>query len=117
MSEAVYEQVERAIREKLCIAGRYRTHMGGPSYEYPVDIRLGNIVLRDADCGLVKPVRVITTDEWARLTPPLWRQVGFWDFAPADDPAISEIAFCHHNPESAGRELYRLRKMLQGATT
>ena len=63
----VYEQVEEAIRGRWCIAGRYRTPLGATSYEYPVAIELGNVVLRDADCGLAKPTRTITTDEWARL--------------------------------------------------
>lgn len=111
MSEAVYQQVEDAIRKRLYVCGRYRTPLGGFSFEYPVAIELGNIVLRDGDCGLAKEPRIITTEEWERLVSGggLWRKVGLWDFVPADDDAADDIAWCHSSPESAGRALHRLR--------
>jgi hypothetical protein len=110
VSEAVYLQVEDAIARELHISGRYRTPLGGLSYEYPVAIEDGNIVLRDGDCGLSKGVRIITTDEWAKLARGgLWRRVGMWSFTLADDPAASDIAWCHRSPEAAGYQLHRLR--------
>jgi len=113
MDETLRQEVERAIREKLHVTGRYRTPLGSASFEYPIAIDGDSIVLRDGDCGLARPTVTITVDEWRDLVQRgLYRRVGFWDFAPADDPAADEIAFCHRHPQSAGRELHRLRQRL-----
>jgi len=112
MSEQIYEQVESAITSHLHLGGRGgNMTVHGMSWDYPVGIELGNIVLRDSDCGLVKPTWEITTDEWRERVEHygLYKKVGFWSFVPADDPAASTIAFCERHPHSAGRELYKLR--------
>ena len=118
MSKTVYDQVEDAIRRKL--------HLGGPAkamsvygmhWHYPVGIELGNIVMRDSDCGLAKPTWAITTDEWSKRVDSygLWRKIGLWKFVLADDPAASDIEFCHQNPHGAGRELFRLKQRVDEA--
>lgn len=112
MSEAIYEQVEDAIVRKLHLGAPSKAmSMYGMHWHYPVAIELGDIVMRDSDCGLAKPTWTITPEEWERRASVygLWRKVGFWSFAEADDPAADAIAFCERNPHSAGRELYRLR--------
>ncbi len=116
MSEAVYEEVEWVIRKRLHIGAPGSTALGGPRWAYPDHIELGNIVMRDSDCGLAKPTFVWTTDEWAdnRRKHKLWRKVGMWDFVLADDLAASAIAYCHRSPDSAGRELHRLREAADG---
>lgn len=112
MSEKVYVQVEDAIARSL--------HLGAPKnlmsvhrlhWHYPVGIEFGDIIMRDSDCGEAKPTWKITVDEWRRRVDEygLWKRVGMWDFARADDEAADAIAYCHRSPESAGRELHRLR--------
>ncbi len=110
MDAAVREQVEDAIRRNLYIGGRYRTPLGGMSFEYPVEVLLEEIVLRDGDCGLAKPTRAIAADEWTRCAMSgLWKKVGLWSFVKADDEAADAIRFCHEFPSAAGTELHRLR--------
>jgi hypothetical protein len=112
MSEAVYTQVEDAIARHLHVmvpgGGVF-----GPGYRYPVGIEHGNIVMRDSDCGLAKPVIVWTTDQWRTHVDEsgrgLYKQVGFWSFEAADDPAANDIRLCHQSPGSAGRRLYEMR--------
>ena len=111
MAEMNCTQIEDAIRRELHICGRYRTPIGGPSYEYPVAFDALSVTLRDGDCGLVKPTRSIPIDEWVRLAEGgLWRRVGMWSFVLDSDPAADEIAQCERFPHSAGRELHRLRE-------
>lgn len=112
MSAAVYAQVEDAIARRLHVmvpgGGLF-----GPGYRYPVGIEHGNIVMRDSDCGLAKPVIVWTTDQWRTHVDEsgrgLYKQVGFWSFEAADDPAANDIRLCHQSPGSAGRRLYEMR--------
>lgn len=112
MSEAVYTQVEDAIARHLHVmvpgGGVF-----GPGYRYPVGIEHGNIVMRDSDCGLARPVIVWTTDQWRTHVDEsgrgLYKQVGFWSFEAADDPAANDIRLCHRSPGSAGRRLYEMR--------
>ncbi len=112
MSEAVYMQVEDAIARHLhvMVAGG---GVSGPGYRYPVGIENGNIVMRDSDCGLAKPVIVWTTDRWREHVDEsgrgLYKKVGFWSFEAADDPAANDIRLCHQSPGSAGRRLYEMR--------
>lgn len=110
----VRAQVEDAIRGKLCVRGRYQTPLGNPSAEYPVEIQGQNVVLRDADCGLAKPTRTITLDEWATLAQGgLWRLVGIWNFVRADHEAADEIAYCYRSPYAAGISLHQARAALR----
>ena len=111
MSEKAYLQVEDVIRRKLFVGAPGRTALGGPRWAYPDRIELGDVVMRDADCGLAKPTFVWTLAEWSEnvLRHGLWRKVGMWDFVRADDEAAEAIAFCHRSPGAAGRELHRLR--------
>lgn len=112
MSEAVYAQVEDAIARRLHVmvpgGGLF-----GPGYRYPVGIEHGNIVMRDSDCGLAKPVIVWTTDQWRTHVDEsgrgLYKKVGFWSFEAADDPAANDIRLCHQSPGSTGRQLYAMR--------
>lgn len=107
MSEQIYLQVEDAIRRRLHV--RRARASGGYSYWHPLSIQDGNIVLRDSDLG--QRTRTITTDEWAELAEHgVWQLVGIWDFVRADDPAAGAIAYCHRNPNAAGRELYQHRQ-------
>ena len=107
------DQVRDAIRRKLHVAvlrpwGKETRWV----YRYPVSIDGEIVVMRDSDCGLAKPSMRWTLDEWRTHVKDgggLLRQVWFWDFAPAEDPAADAIEFCHRSPESAGRELFRLR--------
>jgi hypothetical protein len=103
--------LKQAIEGKLHI--RYgRTLNGGMSWWYPdkeqTDPKV--VVIRDGDCGEVRPTRTISREEWDRLEAQfgLWKRVGFWDFAPAEDMACEAITFCHSNPQAAGRRLHRL---------
>lgn len=109
MSEQIYLEVEDAIRRRRHVRNGV-TMMGGPSWVHPTAIEYGMIVVKDSDCD--RHTWRWTPDEWALHVADggLWRQVGRWDFAPADDPAADDIAWCHRCPEAAGRELYRLRK-------
>jgi hypothetical protein len=115
MSEAIYNQVEDAISRKLYLGGPAKKHPYVGIYpiyfRYPIEIRNGNIIMRDADCGLAKPTIEITTDEWAKRVKEfgLFKKVGLYRFVSADNPAASCIRYCETNPEAAGEELYRLR--------
>lgn len=113
MSESIYMQVEQVIAKRLHVAVRNTGPYSRVGYRYPVGIELGDIVLRDSDCGTAKPVIIWTPAEWADRVERggLHRQVGFWDFTPADNPAASCIRHCHENPQAAGCELYELRKL------
>jgi len=114
----IYQQVEAAIKGKLHVLTPRPNHFLDPwTWRYPVGIEHGNILMRDSDCGLAKPVMTWTTDQWRERVSPegdgLYRKVGMWDFVPADDPAVDCIRWCHSAPESAGRELYRLRQEIE----
>ena len=115
MSEAIYEEVERVIQQRLHIGAPGTTPLGGPRWAYPDSIELGNIVMRDSDCGLAKPTFIWTTDQWEENQKQcgLWRKVGMWSFVRAEDPAADEIALCHCSPEWAGQELARLRARVE----
>lgn len=115
MSEAVYLEVERCIRERLHVGAPGTTPLGGPRWAYPDRIELGDIIMRDSDCGLAKPTFTWTAAQWSenRKRHGLWRRVGMWDFVAADDPAASDIRFCHQSPDAAGRELHRLRLLVK----
>lgn len=114
MSEVMYQQVDDAIDKNLHL-GCEGNHMStwGMTWHYPVAIELGDVVMRYSDCGLAKPTLKITIAEWTErvTTYGLWRLVGGWSFVRADDPAARCIKHCHHSPDSAGRELYRLRQL------
>ena len=113
-NEPFYSEVERAISEKLCVV----TGMNflGPKYGYPVGIELGDVVMRDADCGLAKPTFKFTIEDWRKAAGEngeyLLRKVGFWSFERADDPAASYIESAHRHPQWAGRRLYELERDL-----
>lgn len=112
MSERAYEQVEDAIRRGLHLrrgSGAY-----GPVYCYPVAIELGDIVVRDSDCGLAKDPWTITIGRWSELAESygLSRQVGGWSFAPADDPAADDIEMASHYPSWAGQTIYEQRQRI-----
>lgn len=111
--ESVYQQVEDAIARNLHLgAPRHSMSMHGMHWHYPVGIEHGDIVMRDSDCGLAKPTFTITTTEWAERVEKygLWRMVGGWDFARADDPAADLTRFCHRNPSAAGQRIYELEQ-------
>lgn len=109
MSEAIYQQVEDAIRRRLhLLCDDRRTPMGGPDWDHPVGIEWGMIMLMRSDCG--REAFAITPEEWARRAEGgLWRMVGGWSFVLASDPAADDIAFAHRSPSAAGRQLARLR--------
>ena len=116
MSEAVYQEVERAIREKLHVGVFVKGRWPSPwTWCYPDHIENGNIIMRDSDCGLAKPTFSWTTDEWAARVNSggLWRQVGMWDFVRAEDAAADDIRYAHSNPEGAGRRLVEYRETTQ----
>jgi len=112
MSEAVYAQVEDAIARHLHVMVP-DGGISGPGYRYPVGVENGNIVMRDSDCGLAKPVIVWTTDKWRQHVDEdgggLYTKVGFWSFERADDPAANDIRLCHRSPDLAGRLLHDMR--------
>jgi hypothetical protein len=113
MSEAIYQQVEDAIARKLHLG---RGYWGlGPKYCYPIAIEHGDIIVRDSDCGLVKPTMTLTTDAWAEMVEKygLWKKTGFWHFTPADDPAANLIRSANRSPSWAGHEIYELRKRVE----
>lgn len=112
MSEAVYAEVEDAIRRRL-VLGKSRSRSGlGPGYDAPRAIELGLIVVRDADCEPHYTERRITPEEWAdrRERYGLWQWVGVWSFVPAGDEAADCIRYARRCPEAAGRELHALHK-------
>lgn len=114
--QEIYDQVQYAIKNKLHLGTEPKpSSMYGMHWEYPVEIKDNRIIMRDSDCGLSKPTIPITYERWKKRydTYGLWRSVGLWDFTKADDPAADCIRWCHSNPNSAGRELYRLRKILK----
>jgi hypothetical protein len=113
MSEAIYRHVEDAIKRKLHL-GRGWEGMGN-KWCYPVAIEDGLIVVRDSDCGLAKPTWTYTPDRWDAMVKEhgLWRKTGFWHFTQADDPDCDLIEAAHRNPSWAGREIARLRKLLE----
>jgi len=114
--QTVYEEVEDAITRKLHLAYRRSLgrnwHSSDMGWHYPDSIRLGNIVMRDSDCGSVRPTWEITTDEWSERVEKygLWKMVGIWEFVPADDPAADCVRSAFANPAGAGADVYRLRK-------
>jgi hypothetical protein len=117
MSEAIREQVEDAIARNLHLGAPPKAmSIHGMHWHYPVEIAMGDIVMRDSDCGLAKPTWTITTEEWERRVRlyGLWKKVGMWSFVPADDPAAAAIALCERDPHVAGRELHRLRMEAAG---
>jgi hypothetical protein len=73
------------------------------------------VVIRDGDCGEVRGTHTISREEFDRRVRDygLWKQTGLWDFAPADDPAVPTIRYCHRHPAAAGLELYWLRERLR----
>jgi hypothetical protein len=72
-------------------------------------------VIRDGDCGEVRPTRTIPRAEFDQRVRDygLWRKVGLWDFTRADDPAANVIAYCHRSPQSAGHMLWRYQERLR----
>ncbi len=114
MSEAIYQEVERCIRDKLHVGIGPCKPLNSMHYRYPVDIERGNIIMRDSDCGLAKPTMEWTTDRWSEEVAAwgLCKMVGMWDFVPADDPAADIISLAHRNPTWAGQEIYRLRQQV-----
>lgn len=113
MSENIYQQVERAISERLHVPRPGRSVLGGWLWGYPERIEYGNIIMRDSDCGLAKKTFVWTTDQWAEAAKNgLYRLVGMWSFERADDPATPYIASAHSNPAWAGRRIYELEQRL-----
>lgn len=122
MSEKIYQQVEWAIREKLYCA-RGTRWSGGLAWERPIRIELGNIIMLWGDCGnenRQEDLSEWTIDEWREVVlednTGLYRQVGFWQFAPVDDPAVECIRWCNSYPDTAGRELHRLREYVASLT-
>lgn len=116
MSEAVYAEIEDAIARQLHLGAPPKAlSMHGMHWHYPVAIELGDVVMRDSDCGLARPTWKITIDEWRERVERygLWKSVGLWEFVPAEDPTASCIAYCHRNPNAAGMELYWLRKRIE----
>lgn len=118
MSERVYQQVEDAIHRKLHVLRGVDGTFNSWLFAYPVGIELGDIIMRDSDCGLAKEPMIWTPAEWSERVgiidgSGLYRQVGFWDFVPANEPAADCIRYCHSAPSSAGRELYRLRREVE----
>jgi len=111
VSEAIYQQVEHAIRERLYVTGTERHPMGGCYYFRPVAIEDGLIRLENEGSSYQPPRW--TPEQWReRVTEGgigLFQRVGFWDFTPADDVAADEIRFAHKSPKAAGRELHSLR--------
>jgi hypothetical protein len=73
------------------------------------------VVIRDGDCGEVRPTSTISREEFDQRVRDygLWRSVGLWSFVPADDLAVSAIRYTNAYPDSAGRELHRLRERLR----
>ena len=113
--QEIYNQVQDAIKRKLHLGMPPKTtSMYGIHWQYPDKIEDDKIIMRDSDCGSVKPVIPIDFEEWDRRIKEfgLWKKVGLWSFVEADNPAAECIKFCHKDPESAGRELYRIRKLL-----
>lgn len=106
--EEIYQEVEMAIKNKLHLAFSVSPSQ---SWGYPVEIKVGNIIMRDSDSGAVRPTWEITTACWAENEAKfgLWKKIGLWLFIPADDPAANDIRFAELNPTAAGREIYRLK--------
>jgi hypothetical protein len=90
---------------------------GGLSFWYPDKEQPDPdaVVIRDGDCGEVRPTRTIPRAEFDQRVRDygLWRKVGLWDFTRADDPAANVIAYCHRSPQSAGHMLWRYQERLR----
>lgn len=115
MSEQTYQIIERAIRGQLYVA-RGTSSLGGPAWRRPIRIENGDVVMLWGDCGIESRPEDLcrwTLDEWREAAGEdgqyMYRKVGLWAFAPADDPATDDIRYAHTSPESAGRQLHRLR--------
>lgn len=100
-----------AIDKGLHVGG-FRTPLGGPGFRKPRAVTEdGGVVVRDSDCEPRRSEETWTREKWDEAVEKggLWRSVGMWSFAPWDDPAAGAVAFAHRNPDSAGREIHRLR--------
>ena len=108
MSEKVYQQVDDAINRGLHLAYVGKLQQ---TWHQPLAINLGMIQMCKSDCGTAWDSWEITVEEWVERVREcgLWRNVGMWNFVPADDPAASTMRQAHRSPGWAGREVYRLR--------
>lgn len=98
----------------LCLSVYAHGRMNSWVYYRPTRIDQNTIVMRDLDCGMVRTPVWWTPEYWQeRLKDGIWRHVGNWEFVRADDPAADSIAWCHRDPNSAGREMYRLQQELE----
>ena len=116
MSEEIYQLADRAARERLLVAGRFVTPLGGCSYEYVVGVELGNILLLNADCPTTHSPVSVSPETFAELCgmgKRFLQKVGMWDFVPADDPAADLIRYAHRDPAAVGRMLFEARQKIQ----
>lgn len=108
----------REIAERKLYFRYGSTLQGGMSWWYPDKEQPdpeNTVVIRDGDCGEVRPTRAISREEFDRRVRDygLWRSVGLWSFTRADDPAANLIRSCERNPHGAGHRIYRLEERLR----
>ena len=105
-------QIKDAIDKRLYLGAPRKHDWGTYSIHWNLPIAIDEdrklITMIDADCGTVDRSWDITYEQWTEgfNTYGLWKKVGMWEFVKADDPAASNIRYCNHNPEGAGRHLY-----------
>jgi hypothetical protein len=104
MLTTTQKEIVDAIDRKLHLGTRDN------NWQYPVEITPEGVVMRQSDCGTVRPTVVITIECWRERIKlyGLYKKVGMWSFVKADDPAAGDIAFCERSPHSGGRRIHRL---------
>ena len=116
MSHEIYEMADEAASNGWLVAGRFRTPLGGSSYEYVVGVELGNVLLLNADCPTTRSPVPVSPEEFSALCGNgryFYRKVGMWEFVLAKDPAADLIAWAHQNPHAVGLELHRARERIR----
>jgi len=116
MDKHVRELAKRAAADGLYIV------LGTKSTGYPIYWRVlrvasGTVVVLYGDCGNPKrheDLSLLTPGEFLDAAGKngeyLFKKVGFWSFAPANDPAAKWIELANKNPSIAGNKIYCLQE-------